>query len=70
MVDRLLREYLSPGGRLIICSYGSSRLSTPKAEPVGEILGDWGYTAGGEAERVDTNGVVFTHVTWTDLPET
>jgi SAM-dependent methyltransferase len=70
MVERLLREYLSPGGRLILCSYGSSRRSTPKAEPVGEILRTWGYAVAGEAEGVDTNGVIFTRIAWTDTPET
>jgi hypothetical protein len=70
MVEPLLREYLWPGGRLIFCSYGSSRRSTPRAEPVAEILRDWDYTIAGEAEGIDTNGVVFTRVAWTDLPET
>ena len=70
MVERLLREYLSPGGRLILCSYGSSRRPTPQAEPVGEILRDWGYGVAGEAEGTDTNGVVFTRIAWTNLPET
>jgi hypothetical protein len=70
MVERLLREYLSSGGRLILCSYGSSRRPTPKAEPVGEILRNWGYTVAGEAAGVDTNGVVFTRVAWTEVPET
>jgi 2-polyprenyl-3-methyl-5-hydroxy-6-metoxy-1,4-benzoquinol methylase len=69
MVERLLREYLSPGGRLILCSYGSSRRSTPKAEPVGEILRTWGYAVAGEAEGADTNGVVLTRIAWTDTPE-
>jgi SAM-dependent methyltransferase len=66
MVERLLGECLSPGGRLILCSYGSSRRPTPQAEPVGEILRDWGYAVAGESEGVDTNGVVFTRVAWTD----
>jgi SAM-dependent methyltransferase len=70
MVERLLREYLSSGGRLILCSYGSSRRPTSKAEPVGEILRNWGYTVAGEAAGVDTNGVVFTRVAWTEVPET
>ena len=69
LVERVLREYLLPGGRLIVCSYSSSRRSTPKAEPVGEILRGWGYTVAGEAEGIDTNGAVFTRVAWTDLPE-
>ncbi len=70
MVERLLSEYLSPGGRLILCSYGSSRQPTPKAEPVGEILRDWGYAITGESEGVDTNGWVMTRIAWTDLPDT
>lgn len=70
MVERLLREYLVAGGRLILCSYGSSRRPEQKPEPVGGILHEWGYAVAGEAEGVDTNNVVFTHVAWTDLPET
>jgi len=70
MVERVLRKYLRPGGRLIVCSYGSSRRPAPKAEPVGEILRSWGYAIAGKAEGVDTNGLVFTRAAWTDLPET
>jgi hypothetical protein len=69
MVKRMLREYLVPGGHLIVCSYGSSRRSVPKAESVGKILRDWGYKVAGETEGVDTNGVVFTRVAWTKSPE-
>ena len=69
IVERLLREYLAPGGRLIVCSYGSSRRPARKAEPVGDILRGWGRTMEGEAEGVDTNGVIFTRVAWMDLPE-
>jgi hypothetical protein len=36
MVKRMLREYLVLGGHLIVCSYGSSRRSVPKAESVGK----------------------------------
>ena len=66
MVERVLREYLVPKGRLIACSYGTSRRPTPKAEPIGEILRDWGYAVVGEAEGQDTNGVIFTRVAWVD----
>ena len=38
LVERLLGGYLAPGGRLILCSYGSSRPQQPKSEPVGVIL--------------------------------
>lgn len=66
MVERLLREYLSPGGRLIICSYGSSRHYAPKAKLVADNLRSWDYDVAGEAEGTDTNGVVITRVAWTD----
>ena len=68
LVRRLLRDFLVPGGRLIVCSYGSSRRPTPKAEPVGEILRGWGYEITGESIGTDTNGVVFTRVAWIDAP--
>lgn len=68
MLERLLGWYLAPGGRLILCSYGSSRPLRPKAEPLGEVLRAWGYDVAGESEGIDTNGVVITRVAWTDGP--
>jgi hypothetical protein len=69
MAERLLGEYLVPGGRLVVCSYGSSRRPIPKAEPVGRIFRDWGYKIAGEAESTDTHGVGFNCVAWTNAPE-
>ena len=66
MVEYLLNGYLVPGGRLILCSYGSSRRPEPRAEPVAEILRHWSYEVAGEAEAIDTNGRVITRVAWTD----
>ena len=68
MVERLLREFLLPGGRLIVCSYGSSRRPAPKAEPVADILRSWGYEVVGGVEGIDANGVVITRVAWTEAP--
>ena len=68
MVERLLRDYLVPGGRLIVCSYGSSRRPEPVAEPVGEILRGWNYEVAGETGATDTNGAVITRVAWLDKP--
>lgn len=68
LVGRLLNESLAPGGRLIVCSYGSSRRSTPETEPVGQLLRDWGYGVAGEAQASDPNGVVITRVAWVDRP--
>jgi hypothetical protein len=70
LVERLLRENLVPGGRLIVCSCRPSRRPTPRAELVGKILSNWGYQVDGEAEGIDTNGVIFTRVAWTNSPET
>jgi len=41
-VERLLRDVLEPGGRLIVCGYGSPR-SGLVAHPVAGLLADLGY---------------------------
>ena len=64
-MERLLDRYLVTGGRLILCSYGSSRRG---AEPVGETLRGWGYAGTGEFEGKDTSGAVITPVAWIDAP--
>jgi SAM-dependent methyltransferase len=68
LVQRLLRDFVAPGGRLIVCSYGSSRRPAPRAEAVGDLLRGWGHVVGGEAEGADANGVVFVRVAWVDVP--
>ena len=42
LVERLLSRVLAPGGRLIVCGYGSPR-SGVVAHPVRRILREWGY---------------------------
>lgn len=69
MVERLLRKFLVPGGRLILTSYGSSRRAGPKTELVGEILRGWNYEVAGESEAADTDGAVITRVAWIELTE-
>lgn len=69
MVERLLGEFLTPGGRLIVCSYGSSRRPEPGAEPVAEMLRDWGHEVAGESQAADTNGVTITRIAWTNSPQ-
>jgi hypothetical protein len=63
-VDRLLRTVVAPGGRLIVCSYGSATKPTPRAECVADLLRALGFETAGEAEAADANGVVFTRVGW------
>lgn len=64
MVEKLLRDFAAPGGRIIICSYGSSRKPSPKAEPVADILRRWNHEVAGESEAADKNGVVITRIAW------
>lgn len=64
MVERTSRDLAAPEGRVIVCSYGSSRKTAPKVEPVGDILRGWGYEVEGESEAADANGAVITRVAW------
>jgi len=42
LVERLLARVVAPGGRLIVCGYGSPRSGIP-THPVRQIVGEWGY---------------------------
>jgi SAM-dependent methyltransferase len=42
LVERLLQRVVAPGGRLIVCGYGSPRSGLP-SDPVRRILREWGY---------------------------
>jgi hypothetical protein len=42
LVERLLGRAVAPGGRLIVCGYGSPR-SGVATDPVRRILRGWGY---------------------------
>jgi trans-aconitate methyltransferase len=69
LLERLLREVVAPGGRLITCSYGSR--SRPDREPlvdVAALLADWGHPIAGSAVGRDPDGLVLTHVAWIDAP--
>jgi SAM-dependent methyltransferase len=68
LVDRLLREVVAPGGRLVVCAYGSSRPGRRRAERVGDLLRGWGLPVVGETEGADANGVVFVRVAWLHAP--
>jgi SAM-dependent methyltransferase len=45
--ERLLARFVEPGGRLIVCSYGSSRPEGIRAEPLVDELEAWGLRIGG-----------------------
>jgi uncharacterized protein (DUF952 family)/SAM-dependent methyltransferase len=62
LVGRLLRQFLTERGRLIVCSYGSSSRARP-AEDVAADLRSWGHTVDGTA-TAQVDGVVVTRVAW------
>ena len=66
LVARLLDRYLLPGGRAIICSYGSSRRPEPKVQPMADWLSGLGFTVAGEAGGVADNGVPIVGVAWVE----
>jgi SAM-dependent methyltransferase len=41
-IERLLAQFIAPGGRLLVCSYGSSRLEGARADLLVDELRDWG----------------------------
>ena len=41
-IERLMDLFLAPGGKLIVCSYGSSRPEGTRAEPLGDEIRSWG----------------------------
>jgi SAM-dependent methyltransferase len=62
-IERLLATFVAPRGRLIICSYGSSRPEGVRAESLVDELQDWGFVA----ERVhdvrsSEHGFVITRI--------
>ncbi len=60
--ERLL-EMVASGGRLIVCSYGSSRPEGPRAESLVEDFRDWGLPVHGVYDVVSPeHGFVITRV--------
>ncbi|HEU4557698.1 MAG TPA: class I SAM-dependent methyltransferase [Longimicrobium sp.] len=61
--ERLLERFVAPGGRLIVCSYGSSRPEGARAEPLADEIQDWGLQIDGIHEVVSPeHGFVITRV--------
>ncbi|MGH2798177.1 MAG: class I SAM-dependent methyltransferase [Thermoleophilaceae bacterium] len=67
LIERLLREVVAPGGRLIVCGYGGGRRSEAGTQDVAAILEGWGHRVAGEARARDGAGRVITRVAWLDL---
>lgn len=64
-VVRLLDRMLTLGGRLIICSYGSSKPEGARAELLLDQLAAWGMEAAGVEDFVsEEHGFVITRAVW------
>ena len=61
LVTHLLETAVVPGGRLIVCGYG-----TGTAEDVAATLRRWGYRVAGETAGRDREGRVLVRVAWID----
>lgn len=68
LVERLLEMFVVPGGRVIVCSYGSSRRPKPSAEPAVQILADFGFVVAGNTEAIAPTGRVTLSAAWIDAP--
>jgi SAM-dependent methyltransferase len=68
LVRRLLARAVAPGGRLLVCSYGSARRAAPRVQPIDAMLAGWGFDVLGQAEATAPNGVVITRVAWVERP--
>lgn len=64
-VERLLERFLSERGKLILCSYGSTRPEGARAEPLLDALAEWGIEVEGCEDVVsEQHGFVITRVVW------
>jgi hypothetical protein len=68
LIRRLLLRAVAPGGRLLVCSYGSSSGASPRVEPLEDLLRAWGFVIAGGAEATTSGGVVITRVIWIERP--
>jgi len=61
--ERLLTRFLAPGGKLLICSYGSSRPEGVRAETLVDELRAWGISVAGIHDVVSPeHGFIITRV--------
>jgi SAM-dependent methyltransferase len=61
--ERLLERYVAPGGRLLICSYGSSRPEGDRADTLIEEIRGWGLPVQRVTDEVSPeHGFVITRV--------
>lgn len=66
-IERLLRDVVRPGGRLIVTCYAAR--TTLAAQPLtnaAELLTEWGHRVEGTAIGRDFDGIPLTSVAWID----
>ena len=68
LVRRLLTHAVAPGGRLVVCSYGSSSGAAPRVQPLEDLLTGWSFEVAGHDEATAPSGVTITRVVWIDRP--
>lgn len=67
LLERAALDLATPGGRVIFCSYGSSRRAHVVADPVIPIVEDAGYVVSGSGTVVAENGRITTRTVWFDV---
>ena len=65
LVLRLIDRFAEPDGRVVVSSYGSSRLLEP-AEAVAERLAADGFRVAGSSQARSNQGVIVTQTAWID----
>jgi hypothetical protein len=59
-IHRLLNTFVADDGRLIVCSYGSSRPEGQRSELLTDHFGAWGLTIAGVFDALSDHGFVTT----------
>lgn len=66
LVDRILADFVRPGGRLITTSYGLTKDPSKSNWSVGDHLRSFGFAVGGEPERFDEARGRFYRIAYID----
>jgi SAM-dependent methyltransferase len=70
LIDRLLREVVAPGGRLIIGTFNEEKDETRREPSQEQLVAGWGFTIAGCAERphYHDHRLVY-RIFWIDKPD-
>ncbi|MDQ3752024.1 MAG: GNAT family N-acetyltransferase [Actinomycetota bacterium] len=67
LIGKLMGDFLTPDGRLIVCRYSGPDERTPPGG-LSDDLHELGYEPTGHAHADDLDGSTLTHVAWIDRP--